>query len=113
MEKDVYFSNYVLSFLEAIENIGYDAPGKVNTTHPVRTNLFSHISRFPYQEREYIRTRHKCMLNLSIRPEQKSSVLVKDMLKRFRKPGNLVKGGSPVTLSAAKSAWFSRRMKCF
>lgn len=95
------------SFSDATNNINYDAPKKVNSTHSELPNLMSNISRHPQIERVYKRKRVEYDFRLLMLLEQKNTVYMKDIVQKVTEPGNLVLDACAGTFPYLRLAFFS------
>lgn len=89
------------SFWDAIDNVCYDAPVKVSTTHSGWTNLMSNITCLPYEGRVYSRKRKEFSFMLLTRPEQKNTAWIKDIVRKFTEPGNPIENACAGSFSGA------------
>lgn len=69
MKQAAHFSRKRQSVLEAMENVYYGVPGKVNTRHSGRTNLKKQVLRLLRKERLYKAKRGEYSFNLLMCPE--------------------------------------------
>lgn len=73
-----------------IDKADYDTNGEVNTTQPGWRNILCKIPRLPQEERMYKRKRGEFGFILLICPDRRNTAFVKDIVKKYTKPGNLV-----------------------
>lgn len=72
MQKAVYFCRKCPSFSDAINNAYDDAPGVMNTTHRVWTNLMSNNPRLTQEKHVYRRERDESRFTLLMCMVQKT-----------------------------------------
>lgn len=111
VEQAVHFWTKEASFSEKIERVNYKAPEEVNPTHPVWTNLMSNIPWLPHEKRVYKVKREESRFKRSMRPEQKNTASMKNIMHMFTKPGNLVLVACTGHSLLTKLASFSRPME--
>lgn len=87
-----------------IDNVGYDAPREMNSTHSGWKNLTSNILRLPEEERVYKEKRCEPGFRLLLCPEQINTAWMKDITQKLRKLGNIIMDACPASLSAAKES---------
>lgn len=73
MEQAVHFLRKGQSFSDVLDNVDFDAPGKVNSTRPGWTILMYSIPRLLQEECVYKRKREESGPKLLMRPEQKNA----------------------------------------
>lgn len=76
-------------FSKGIDNVDYDVPGEVRTTHRGWTDLLSQIERLLQEERVYGKKREKYGIDLLMRQEQKSIAWIQGLVQKYTKPRNL------------------------
>lgn len=62
-----------MSYSDAIDNVTYDVPAEVDTTHHGWKNLTLIFSNLPQDQRSYEKKKNESRLKLMMRPEEENS----------------------------------------
>lgn len=103
VRQDPFFWQKGPSFFVAIDNIVYGAPGEPNSTHPGWLDLISDIPRLPQEEHVYKKKGGVSGFKWLMRPEQKSTMWMKDIAQTS---GKLVFDACSGNFSVTKACVF-------
>lgn len=107
VEETIHFLPKGASFSDAIEKRDYDAPGEVSSTHGAWKDLISNIPRFPQEKRVHKKKRRESSFKIFMRPEQKSTAMVRDIIQKLTRPRSLVVDAFFLEL------FLTQRLACF
>lgn len=102
VQQDVHFCRKRPSFSDAIHKVDYEATEKGSATYPGWKTLMSTVPKLLQRERFYKKTEVEAGFKPLINPDQKSSVLMKNILQKLTKPGSLAVDACTSTFSVAR-----------
>ena len=103
VDQAIHFWKMGTTNTEMLKMGNYNIPPCTKTTHPLWTNVVCNVPRLPTSEIVKVRNSVESGKFRMLRPEQKNISVMKDIVSKFSKPGDLVMDPFSGTCSTAKA----------